>query len=128
MDSIFDDNNLAQGKAWFKFEKVGDAVSGILIKKWSTEAKGDFKAQYAFSLKQDNGEVVNVGIRQSDYSTPRVEGMKIGDKAGFKFKEEVPAKKKGYAAFKVVTIYHVPVDLTPEERLAIESGEPVSDF
>lgn len=111
MENIFDEKNVPKSN-WFKFINVGDRVSGevleVFIKKSTNETFGD---QRVFVLKQDNGEVINVGIKtSSDYLMSRTNGVEAGDKVGFLFKAEIPAKTKGYHPAKSLDIFVIKRD------------------
>src|SRR5690606_8974371 len=91
---------------WFKFEKVGDKVSGEVLEISEKPAKDDFPAQRCFLLKQANGEQINVGIKvTSDYLMGRTNNVAPGDLIGFEFKKEIPPSKKGFNPAKSIEVY-----------------------
>lgn len=111
MEDIFNEENIPQS-SWFKFEKVGDRVSGevleVFIKKSTNET---FPDQRVFVLKQDNDEIINVGIKTtSDYLMARTNNVEVGDRVGFLFKVEIPAKTKGYSNAKSLEVFVVKGD------------------
>lgn len=105
-DDIFNEKNIPQA-GWFKFQKVGDRVSGEVVEKWEQPSKGDgFPAQRCFALKQSDGSIINVGLKQtSQYLMQRTMNVEPGDRLGVEFKAEVPsAKFKGKMA-KSIEVY-----------------------
>lgn len=107
-DDIFNEENIPASN-WFKFEKVGDKVGGEVVgvseKKSSNPT---FPDQRVFEIKKADGEIVNVGIKTtSDYLMTRTKNVKPGDKIGFEFKKEIPAKVKGYSPAKSIEVYVV---------------------
>jgi len=118
-EDIFNDENVPESN-WFKFEKVGDKVSGILAENPTIkeDPTGEFKPQRVFKLQQEDGTVVNVGISMTkDFIIQRTNHVRQGDKVGFLFKEEIPNTKKGYRPAKSIIPY---VQTTPEGDAARE--------
>lgn len=104
-DDLFSEENIPESN-WFKFEKVGDRVSGELVEVFEKPAKDMYPAQRCFMLKQKDGSLVNVGIKKtSDYLMGRTNSVQPGDMVGFEFKKEVPSTKKGYAPAKSIEVY-----------------------
>lgn len=108
------------------FNEVGDYVLGTLIGKKKVastlpDKKGEMQNVYEVKVKEakyhllDNkkvveepvvlgeGDIVSVGGRKIIDS--RMERVKIGQVFGLKFKEELPAKTKGYNPTKLITVY-----------------------
>ena|SRR3990167_4402338 len=112
-DDIFDEKNIPESN-WFKFEKVGDKISGEvleIVEKSSTNPT--FPSQRVFTVKKNDGEILNVGIKTtSDYLMTRTKNVKAGDMIGFEFKKEIPAKVKGYSPAKSIEVYvkHAEID------------------
>lgn len=108
-DDIFNEDNKPESN-WFKFNNVGDKVSGVLaenprVKPDNTGVYGD---QRVFVLTQPDGSTINVGIRMDkDYIIQRTNDVRQGDKVGFEFAKEIPAKKKGYNPAKSIEAYVV---------------------
>jgi hypothetical protein len=120
---IFDESNVPESN-WFKFEKVGDKVSGVVADNPTikVDKSGEYGDQKVFSLVQDDGEVINVGIRvDKDYVISRTNKVRKGDRLGFLFKEEIPASKKGYNPAKSIVPF---VEYTPEgdEERGVEAA------
>lgn len=110
IDELFDEKNIPESN-WFKFEKVGDRVGGVLVEVKDKEAKDVFPAQRVFTLKDEDGNMVNVGIAlNKDYIIGRANSAKMGDYLGFAFVKEVPSVTKGFAAAKSIEVYVKHVD------------------
>lgn len=97
---------------WFKFMKVGDKVSGILVEIEMERQSNDPKManQRVFTLKTASGDIINVGIAMTkDYIIQRTNSIdmeKYDYKIQFEFKKEVPSTKgKNYAAAKSIEVY-----------------------
>lgn len=104
-EGFFNDENIPESN-WFKFEKVGDKVGGILLEIQDKPAKEVFGPQRVFTLKKANGDLVNVGIPLAkDYVIGRANSAKLGDWLGFAFVKEVPSATKGFAAAKSIEVY-----------------------
>lgn len=117
-DDLFNEANIPTAN-WFKFDKVGDKIGGVVVRVFRKEAQGQFGAQLAYTLREasgiTNGEAVkydevNVGVKDNDYFRPRLQYVKIGDKVGFEFKEEIPAKVKGNSPAKSIQPFHKKMD------------------
>lgn len=122
-DPLFDAENIPQSN-WFKMEKVGDRVKGEVVDMFEQEAAGQFPAQMVFGLKQEDGEVLNFGFKKfkadgtsPSYLATRAKNVKLGDIVGFEFKEEIPAKVKGYSPAKSIEIYVKHMDATPYNNI-----------
>jgi hypothetical protein len=104
-ESFFSEENVPESN-WFKFEKIGDKVMGTLVEIKDKPAVGVYPAQRVFTLKQNDGELVNVGISvNKDYILGRANSAKLGDKLGFAFIKEVPSATKGFAPAKSIEVY-----------------------
>ncbi len=120
-DDIFNEANKPES-AWFKFEKVGDRVSGKLLEITDKGPNGDFPSQRVWTLLQSDGSVINVGYKlykdekKNDLSlsfvADRLRNARPGDRVGFLFEKEIPNTVKGYAAAKSIQPFLVPG--TPE--------------
>jgi len=104
-NDLFDEENRAESN-WFKFEKVGDTVSGIVVELGDKEASGNFPAQKVWTLKQEDGELINVGVAvHKTYVVSRANTAAMGDELGFKFVKEVPSAKNGHAPAKSIEVF-----------------------
>lgn len=116
MDDIFKDENKPASN-WFKFEKVGDRVSGELVEVTERPASGEFATQLVYTLLQSDGLTVNVGIKKYkdekggdltlSYVCDRLRHAKSGDKVGFMFEKEIPPTQKGFRPAKSIQPYLV---------------------
>lgn len=113
-EDIFSKDNVPSSN-WFKFLKVGDKVGGVVVNVFKKAATGQFPEQLAYTLREatgiSNGEPVtdteiNVGVKNNDYFKPRLQYVKIGDKLGFEFTEEIPSKIKGNSPAKSIQPYY----------------------
>ena len=104
-DELFNEENIPESN-WYKFEKVGDKVAGILVEVKDKPGQGVFGPQRIFSLKKADDSIVNVGIPLSkDYVIGRANSAKPGDMLGFHFVKEIPSATKGFAPAKSIEVY-----------------------
>lgn len=91
---------------FFKFDKVGAVVVGVLVAVEDKPAKDNFPAQRVFTLKQRDGALVKVGISmQKDYVISRASQARLGDMVKFEYKKDVPSSKKGMQPAKSIEVY-----------------------
>ena len=77
-DSLTKPRDVAWGN-WATFEKVGDKVQGFIRDAFFRPAQGIFRDQRGITLQQENGKLINVGIKRLDFILDNTENMKIGD-------------------------------------------------
>lgn len=104
MDEEFSQDKVPASN-WFKFDKIGDQVIGTLTEKYHKDGMGDFKPQEVYVLtnctkvvmggKKQTETDYNVGV-SSEFINNRLKNVKEGDRIGFKFEKEIPAKVKGH--------------------------------
>ena len=94
-DIFSEKNRVARDLAdsWFKFEKVGDRVSGVIRDMWEAAEHDGMPAQRCWTLETSEGKLVNVGTKRTDYNLSRTNDLQLGDKLGIEFAKEVPSKK-----------------------------------
>jgi hypothetical protein len=126
-ENIFDPKNVPESN-WFKMEKVGDKVSGLLVENpyKKVDNSGQFGDQRVFVMQQTDGTTINFGIRvDKDYLMQRTNKLRAGDKVGFEFVKEIPAQKKGYSPAKSIEVYAI---FTEEGDRAREFEKDPSKF
>lgn len=102
---LFTEENVPESN-WFKFEKVGDKIAGILVEVKDRPANGVFPPSRAYTLKTPSGELLHVSFPlNKDYVIGRANTAKMGDIIGFEFKKEIPSQTKGFAAAKSIEVY-----------------------
>lgn len=105
LDDLFAEDNIPESN-FFKFEKVGDKVGGILVEVQDKPGKDPFPAQRVYTLKQKDGSLINVGIAlHKDYIIGRANTAKLGDLLGFEFVKEIPPSNKGFHPAKSIEVY-----------------------
>lgn len=101
----FNDTDKAEAN-WFKFDKVGARISGEVVDISEKEGQGTLPAQRVFVLRLNDGDIVNVGISMNkDYVIQRTNRVRPGDRLGFEYNKDIPAKTKGYAPAKSIEVY-----------------------
>ena len=129
MENIFNESNrLARdiaGENWFKFTKAGDKVGGIVRDMWEKPKQDQFPPQRCFTLEQEGGKFVNVGLKRSDYILTRTDMLQIGDSLGIKYEKDIPPKVKGFSPAKSMVIF---TKLNgPRTGIAAKDLKPVSE-
>lgn len=92
---IFGDATAVPESAWFNFEKVGDAISGVLMQE-PYDKTGPFGDQKIYVIKrQADGKEFNVALKATTHAMQirLLKGASVGDVLGFRFKEEVDTGK-----------------------------------
>jgi hypothetical protein len=92
---------------WFKFEKVGDTIAGVVVDIFEKQGQGDFPDQKVFAIKTGAGaDETLVPIKKTnDYHMTRTKNVKIGDKLGFKYEKDIPPTQKGKQAAKSIAVF-----------------------
>ena len=104
LKELFDEKNVPESN-WFKFDKVGAKVAGVVEEIYDKPGKDEFPAQKVFVLKTKDGSV-NVGVKKDNtYLIVTTNKVRKGDILGFEFTKEIPATKKGYNPAKSITPY-----------------------
>lgn len=120
LEDLFQDDNVPESN-FFKFEKVGDRVGGILVEVQDKAGKDPFPAQRVFTLKQKDGALINVGIAlHKDYIIGRANTAKLGDMLGFEFVKEIPPSNKGFHPAKSIEVYVKHIVKEEEEKFGGE--------
>lgn len=108
MTDYFDEANRLgrdQAEGWFSFGKVGDKVGGKIIDMFYSPARGVYKEQRCFTLKQDDGKVVNVGLKYTEYNLVRTDNLQAGDDLGVVFEREIAPKVTGLSPTKSIAVF-----------------------
>lgn len=90
---------------WASFEKVGDFVQGLIVDVFARKAEGDFKDQRGITLQQEDGTLINVGIKRIDFVLDKTDNLRLGDPLRIELEKENPHAQKGYSAIKVFGFY-----------------------
>lgn len=121
---------------WFSFKNVGDKIQGTYVGK--KNAVDSFNnAQTVYVLKQEDGGLVNVGVR--DKATrfhEKMDALKFGQIIGIQFTELVPVKghEKDRSPMKILSVF-AKDGLVDKEWIAqqkvmkeLEIGDPEPGF
>ena len=90
---------------WAKFEKVGDKISGYIRDAFYRPAEGQFKDQRGITLEQQDGVLINVGIKRLPFILNKTDELRLGDPLTVVLESEIPAKQKGFSPTKVFAFY-----------------------
>lgn len=108
MDSIFDESNLtSKAINWVKLSNVDDRVYGILEAINYKPEEGKFSAQITITLKNEEGVLNNVSIRDNVAYREALSGAMKGDRVGVMLSEKLPPKIKGHSPTNVFKIFVV---------------------
>jgi len=90
---------------WMKFEKIGDKVAGYIRDVFYRPAEGQFKEQRGITIEQQDGELINVGIKRLSFILNKTDGLRLGDPVTIVLEAELPPKQKGFSKTKVFAYY-----------------------
>ena len=90
---------------WAKFEKVGDRAQGYIMDVFYRKADGMFKEQRGITLKQPDGDYINVGIKRLGFVLAKTDNLRLGDPLTVELTELIPSKTKGYNATKQFSFF-----------------------
>ncbi len=90
---------------WMQFKKVGDKVQGFIRDAFYRKAEGLFKEQRGITLEQENGELINVGIKRIEFVLNKTDHLRIGDPLTVVLEKETPSSTKGFSPTKVFAFY-----------------------
>lgn len=97
-DDMFNDESTKPQSSWFKFEKVGDSIAGILVAE-PYEKNGDYGMQTLYTLETPDGSEVIV----TQKNTSNLRNIKmlrqavVGDYIAFKYVKDVDTGKGNLA-------------------------------
>jgi tryptophan synthase alpha subunit len=97
LDNVFNDESTKPQSNWFKFDKVGDKVVGVVTDIMTKAGDNGFKDQKVFTLRQKDNEEVLVGFSvDKEYIMQRTKNVRKGDILGLEFTKEIEPKTKGH--------------------------------
>jgi hypothetical protein len=107
-EDLFDKKNEVQANFW-KLDKVGSKVSGVLVDKKivkNTLRQPEVR-QTIYTLIQDDGTPIFIGGRgnQDPQIIAGLEQCKLGQYVGLKYESDRAATKPGMNAAKIVRVY-----------------------
>lgn len=103
-DSLTKPRDLAWSN-WKKWETVGDKVQGYVVDAFYRGADGDFPEQRGLTIKQEDGSMINVGIKRLPFILSKTSFLKLGDPLTIVFEEEQPSSTRGYSPTKIFGYY-----------------------
>ena len=95
---------------WAKLEKQGDKVFGELLEVSEKKSSNpEYEDQRVFAIKQDDGTIVNYGVKLSkDYligRTNSIDLMKFNYRIKFELMKMIKAKIKGHHDAKSIEVF-----------------------
>lgn len=99
---------------WAKFEKVGDMVQGYVRDAFYRAPEGQYQAQRGITIEQEDGTLINVGIKRIDFVLQGTDDVHIGDPLTIKLEELKPSATKGFSPTKIFGFYSPRPSLNPE--------------
>ena len=105
---------------WMKFENVGDKVQGFIRDVFYRAADGAYAAARGITLEQPTGELINVRVKHVDFILNKTNELRLNDPLTIVFEKEIPAKKKGYNATKVLGFYGTNLPENASEMTVLE--------
>lgn len=101
---------------WSKFEKVGDKVSGFIRDVFYRAADGQFKEQRGITLEQENGELINVGVKRLPFVLNKTDDLHLGDPLTVELSELKKSDTKGFSATKIFAFYGASLPENKEQK------------
>lgn len=106
-DSLTKPRDIAWGKEWAKFEKVGDKVQGYIRDVFYRAEQGMFKEQRGFTLEQSNGEFINVAIKRLPFILAKTDDLRLGDPLTVELVDLKKSETKGFSPTKIQAFYGI---------------------
>src|SRR6186997_453760 len=93
-DDLFLDDSTKPESNWFTFEKVGDAIQGVLVME-PYEVETKFGPQTVYVIQKADGKEFNVGLKNTSHkmNIQQLKSASVGDILAFKFAKEVDTGK-----------------------------------
>lgn len=137
---------------WAKFEKVGDFVQGVVVDAFYRKAEGKFQAQRGITIEQEDGTLINVGVKRVPFVLSKTDRVHLGDPLKIALEEIAKPKEKGLSGVKIFGYYSpllpenatkptiaeldaedaklqsMAVDTTPSEKADEATDEGMDDF
>lgn len=107
-DDLFLDESTKPESAWFKFDKVGDSIQGILVQEPYVK-EGDFGAQTIYVIQKADGSEFNVPLKNTTHAVQvrQLKTARVGDLIAFKLSQLVDTGKINPAKSIEVRIRHL---------------------
>ena len=90
---------------WAKFENEGDSVQGYIRDVFYRPAEGEFKEQRGITIEQQDGKLVNVGIKRVSFVLAKTDDLRLGDPIKVVYEKTMQPRQKGYKGAKVFGYY-----------------------
>ena len=104
-DGLTKPRDIAWSKDWAKFEEVGDKFQGYIVDVFYRPAQELFKEQRGFTLKQADGELINVGIKRLPFILSKTDDLRLGDPLTIELVELKKSDTKGFSPTKIQAFY-----------------------
>jgi len=88
-----------------KFEEIGDKAQGYIVDVFYKKPEGAYKESRGITLKQTDGQYVNVAIKRLPFILRSTDDLRLGDPLTVEFEKELPSKEKGLHPTKVLAFY-----------------------
>ena len=95
---------------WAKFPEIGAEISGyirdVFYRPSETSSTGQvMKDQRALTLEQQDGTLINVGIKTYPFVLSQTDNLRLGDPLKIVFSKTIPAKEKMMSPTKVFSYF-----------------------
>lgn len=124
-DGLTKPRDIAWSKDWAKFEKIGDKYQGYVVDVFYRAAQGQYDEQRGFTLKQADGELINVGIKRLPFILTKTDELHLGDPLTIELVELKPSATKGFSPTKILAFYgkNLPENADKPTVLALEKED-----
>lgn len=94
---------------WAKFKEVGEEVSGyirdVFFRPEEVVGANTMKAQRGLTLEQQDGVLINVGIKYISFVLAQTDTLRLGDPLKIVFSKTLPPQQKMYSPTKVFSFF-----------------------
>lgn len=105
---------------WGKFEKVGDKVQGFIRDVFYRPADGKFQEQRGITLEEQDGKLINVGIKRLPFILNKTDDLRLGDPLTIELSELKKSDTKGFSATKIFSFYGTNLTENKENKTVSE--------
>jgi len=109
-----------------KWSKIGQQIKGIFVESYNTMSELTGKPAIIYILENEAGEPFRIGSRGKFFDMA-MRKIVSGQWVGFLYHSDIPSKKKGFNAMKLVKIYPGTIDPVWVERNVLHEHAEVDE-
>lgn len=101
---------------WASFSEIGSMVQGYIRDVFYRKADGEFKEQRGITLEQQDGKLINIGIKRISWILAKTDNLRLGDPLTVVFEKQNEPRQKGYKGVKIFGYYGKNLESTAENK------------